>query len=358
MKSSKKLIGKFLIFISIIQFSCHSKPTDTAKISAPKSHSIDYFAATFTCDTAKYIFDNKKETFVKINTSLVGESMFVIFNDSIDIAAIDLQLTDKQQTNLNYALIVNESDIYYKENKNVVTISRLVKQLRIIFIDNENTEYYTAYSDSGKRKYSKTKAQSVEIQGFILYNNKWEEIKLNLPEKTPIQTKPNHRLPQKEFSIHFQKGMRFYVQSDSITTLKGMRLDKNGNFIYYTKEKNTHRLTNGKIISVETRLLKHYIKIVGEKYLLTDNGYKTENISQTVILENDKCLIDKDTIRFIPKDNDFIDMRTYGSNYSFDMKYATKENFTGKVLYDCDECLLRYSLVKAIEQANESFNSR
>jgi D-alanyl-D-alanine dipeptidase len=52
-------------------------------------------------------------------------------------------------------------------------------------------------------------------------------------------------------------------------------------------------------------------------------------------------------------DSTFVNLRDYSSDFVYDMKYATEDNFLKAKVYDCAECYLRYKTVKALILANE-----
>ena len=54
-------------------------------------------------------------------------------------------------------------------------------------------------------------------------------------------------------------------------------------------------------------------------------------------------------------DTTFVNLKDYSSDFVFDMKYATDDNFLKAKVYDCAECYLRLQTVKALVQANEKF---
>lgn len=54
-------------------------------------------------------------------------------------------------------------------------------------------------------------------------------------------------------------------------------------------------------------------------------------------------------------DSTFVSLKAYSSNFVYDMKYATDENFLKTQVYDCSECYLRLKTVKALIKANERF---
>jgi len=54
-------------------------------------------------------------------------------------------------------------------------------------------------------------------------------------------------------------------------------------------------------------------------------------------------------------DSTFVNLKAYSSDFIYDMKYATADNFLKSKVYDCAECYLRYKTVVALIAANEKF---
>ena len=54
-------------------------------------------------------------------------------------------------------------------------------------------------------------------------------------------------------------------------------------------------------------------------------------------------------------DSTFVNLKDYSSDFVYNMKYATEDNFLNAKVYDCAECYLRLKTVKALVAANESF---
>lgn len=54
-------------------------------------------------------------------------------------------------------------------------------------------------------------------------------------------------------------------------------------------------------------------------------------------------------------DTTFVNLKDYSSDFVYDMKYATEDNFLKAKVYDCAECYLRYKTVQALIKANEAF---
>ena len=55
------------------------------------------------------------------------------------------------------------------------------------------------------------------------------------------------------------------------------------------------------------------------------------------------------------EDTTFVNLKDYSSDFAYDMKYATTDNFLKAKVYDCEACYLRYKTVKALLTANAKF---
>lgn len=68
-------------------------------------------------------------------------------------------------------------------------------------------------------------------------------------------------------------------------------------------------------------------------------------------------LLDQKEIQTLETVNDttFVNLKDYSSDFIYNMKYATADNFLKTKVYDCEACYLRYKTVKALIKANEKF---
>ena len=55
------------------------------------------------------------------------------------------------------------------------------------------------------------------------------------------------------------------------------------------------------------------------------------------------------------QDTSFVNLKEYSTDFVYDMKYATEDNFLKSKVYDCAECYLRLKTVKALVKANSKF---
>ena len=54
-------------------------------------------------------------------------------------------------------------------------------------------------------------------------------------------------------------------------------------------------------------------------------------------------------------DSTFVNLKDFSTDFVYDMKYATTDNFLNAKVYECPECFLRLKTVKALLEANAFF---
>ena len=59
--------------------------------------------------------------------------------------------------------------------------------------------------------------------------------------------------------------------------------------------------------------------------------------------------------KVVLNDTTFVNLKDYSSDFVYDMKYATVDNFLKAKVYDCAECFLRLKNVNALIEANKKF---
>ena len=65
--------------------------------------------------------------------------------------------------------------------------------------------------------------------------------------------------------------------------------------------------------------------------------------------------VQKHVISTVVNDTTFVNLEEYSSDFVYDMKYATDDNFLKAKVYDCAECFLRLKTVNALIDANKKF---
>jgi D-alanyl-D-alanine dipeptidase len=94
--------------------------------------------------------------------------------------------------------------------------------------------------------------------------------------------------------------------------------------------------------------------------LLFFNSCKPKHMVAQVLTEAPKTAA-KVKVVSIPNpvnDTTFVSIKEYSSDFVFDMKYASPDNFLKQQVYDCAECFLRYATIKKLINANNEFITR
>lgn len=55
------------------------------------------------------------------------------------------------------------------------------------------------------------------------------------------------------------------------------------------------------------------------------------------------------------QESDFVRLKDLSSDFLYELKYATPDNFLKQAVYDCGECYLRKSTAEALVKANKAF---
>ena len=56
--------------------------------------------------------------------------------------------------------------------------------------------------------------------------------------------------------------------------------------------------------------------------------------------------------------DELVDMADLSTEFEYEVRYATENNFIGEILYDCEKCLLRKEVADALLKANQYFCER
>lgn len=78
---------------------------------------------------------------------------------------------------------------------------------------------------------------------------------------------------------------------------------------------------------------------------------KNESSNSKLELIENKVTVQNNTI----EDTTFVNLKDFSSDFVYNMKYATEDNFLKSKVYDCEACYLRYKTVKALINANQKF---
>lgn len=89
----------------------------------------------------------------------------------------------------------------------------------------------------------------------------------------------------------------------------------------------------------------------------TPSNYSNWVVNQLVLdsIKSNTTHLLINPIQKIPADTTFVNLKNFSTDFIYDMKYATGNNFLKVKVYNCDECYLRYGTVKYLLEANAKF---
>ena len=109
------------------------------------------------------------------------------------------------------------------------------------------------------------------------------------------------------------------------------------------------------------RMMRIFLKIVVLLAIVILFSCKTKYYDKSIVVAS-TTLQNKETKepqvknkKIEVQDTSFVNLKEYSTDFVYDMKYATEDNFLKAKVYDCAECLLRLKTVKALVKANSKF---
>lgn len=94
------------------------------------------------------------------------------------------------------------------------------------------------------------------------------------------------------------------------------------------------------------------------KLIFSKNKFHSKKVTSKYSFKKDILSISQLPMFRTDFENDFfVDIKTLDTTIVEDIRYATTNNFTGKVIYDCPKCLMRYGAAKDFVKAEKEFIS-
>ncbi|MBK8600361.1 MAG: M15 family metallopeptidase [Flavobacterium sp.] len=116
--------------------------------------------------------------------------------------------------------------------------------------------------------------------------------------------------------------------------------------------------------------IKHFLLLICYLFLTVDCGTrkplkenKTAVVTPAAKLSKNESSnskvelieIHKTIQNFAIDDTTFVNLKDFSSDFVYNMKYASEDNFLKSKVYDCEACYLRYKTVKSLLNANQKF---
>ncbi len=364
----KNLRIVLLIYFLAYSVSCSYNNMNKTKIEKKKSKNdkiifVETIHSSSTFKNKKIysvnnIIDNNLQTSWRTNLGAApNERIFISFSDSVYVSFIKLNSVKYKYSAQIKSIVIyinNKKlntyslDDYININNKIKSISiRIVATSNIKFLEgyDKNKDYKIAFFDSN---------YSVGLHSLKIWNKNYEEYILknkSLVNETydkykiqPINKKhvklleiiDRQYINNSEKSIIIRSNNTFETyRYDSNKTNSESVLHSKGKWNLIPNKSKTKLKLSGVIINENNK--KHFediieiskTKIIGGKYI---NTYDID----------------------LP-DNSFVELIKLDTNFVLDIKYATTNNFTGKILYECPKCMLRYKAAKDLIRANKKF---
>jgi D-alanyl-D-alanine dipeptidase len=89
----------------------------------------------------------------------------------------------------------------------------------------------------------------------------------------------------------------------------------------------------------------------------TDTIFQNTITNQAVTAQKNVKRLTKEALNNMP-DSAFVELLALDSTFVLHMKYATDDNFLKTKVYNCDQCLLRVEVARALAKAQQVFQSK
>ncbi len=152
-------------------------------------------------------------------------------------------------------------------------------------------------------------------------------------------------------SVHFSDKSAKIVDYSSSSFPKAFYIKNSGEVFGFSKG-----------ISNDDTIYHGFVKSKGKmnisKLIFSGKYFKSKRIISSFSISRYFLRIQNlPLFRYNFPDNYFVDLETLDTTLVEDVRYATTNNFTGKKIYDCAKCLMRYGAAKDFVKAQKEFLS-
>ncbi|MBN2662642.1 MAG: M15 family metallopeptidase [Bacteroidales bacterium] len=198
----------------------------------------------------------------------------------------------------------------------------------------EDEKYSVAFDDLNK---------PVSIKQISFWKNDSTQIELNVIKTVVKNSSVPVFIPnRKNFDYsNNKKSLTLKKTGELIGFCEGATTDTFyfGLLDEFSDPKKTATFTSNFLIFNENSVEK---KVLKSDYYLDGNILKSNTVSDFIFDFNDDY---------------FVDIATFDTNIVHDIRYATDNNFTSQVIYECSFCLFRYRAARDLKKASEEFQT-
>ncbi len=325
-----------------------------------KTDSLTLSAGTRRCE----IINNSIKWNIESNIML-HEFIMVSFADAIYISDINIK-TRSPVENIN---IICNGEVLGKFNikkpihinkkaKNFIFIIEKVSESKILKNNNEKNKKYKIETVTKKIKNKKLKIKFFTDKNKtirFLYKSKQNQIPDTL-RKRPIDAILNKRFVNHKNTANGDSLIQSIYLSDSKNFSFYQYKISDTNPQMYIANGKTNITENGENIKSEVKLfnlltgkITNYSDTFINKNKAIEGSKLFKNIYTDIqdIVPKKKLLLDSSI-----RDEEFVNIDLFDTSFVYDIRYATKNNFLGIILYDCPMCLLRCQTAKDLIKVN------
>ncbi len=330
-----KYIIIFIVFLSSCNFD--SKQDKIATNIYTKTKSI------FT-DNKPYNSKNNKWNSISSgkNEILFFSLKNKTFIKKINIATIVNNFNDKIES---VTIITNNGILGIFNPNNEILIEDSINILMIKINDTKNSKFINAYKNGTNFKLDNNNKSKVAIEKIFFFKSNTEKYIF---------------CTNKSFFSKKNQNSNFFIDKkfiDYTNTPKSIILNSDYTFTFFNKINDKENIVLGKWKFINNEKTK--IQLTGEMYSASNSDLIKSEFSDIISISESNIFGDKIGIIHIDFPGDsFVNLLDLDSTFVLDIRYATTNNFTNTILYDCEKSLLRYNVAKDLVKANSIFKEQ
>ncbi len=341
----------FILFIILLS-NCVSKKEEqiinTNLVQESKNLFLKNFKSSSNSNNIRYVLNmNNQKTWNSISTGK-NEIILMEFESEIYIKKINISsIVNKKYDNIeSLSVVSNKGIVGVFDINNDIIINDIIKFLIIQIENTSNSKFVNAFKNEINYKIDNKNHTKVAINNISFWKN----------DSCKYLTYSTRQAVKHKKTTKYEFINKKYI--DYTNSKKSIILNSDFTFSFLNENKKEKNIIFGEWCFLEEKVGFHKIKLWGENYLINSELSKTNfldtiSISNTEIFGNQIGIIHTDF-----PDDVFVVLNDLDSSLIFDVRYATDNNFTNTILYECDKCLLRYGVAKDLIKANNIFKEK
>ncbi len=327
---------KYTIIFIFLLSSCNFYAKEDKIVSNIYSNSKSIFT-----ENLQHSYKNTKWKSISSgkNEILFFDFINEIYVKKIDIKTIVNNFNDKIDS---ITIITNNGIVGIFDINNEILIDENIKILLIRINDTKKSKFVNAYKNETNFKIDNNNSSKVAIEKIIFFKNDTEKYII-------VTNRSFFTKKCKNSDVFLDK--KFI---DNTNTPKSIILNSDFTFTFFNKNNRTEDMIFGTWVSINNKNTE--ILLIGKKFSATNTSLSKSDFKDTISISENEIFVEKIGIIHINFPGDaFVDLLDLDSTFVLDVRYATINNFTETILYDCEKCLMRYDVAKELVKANRLF---